>query len=294
MKYVKSLLMILSCIMVLLVGCTGENPNSIQADVENESTESVTSPETNYDPALLSYISIQDGFHIADYGKSMGTNYSYAVFNMRTDEEAEEEALYWEIVVMQKNSVIMVLRVDNEEHGAAFPAPSEMVVEADVNFDGNHDILICLGHFGNQGLVLYKCFLSTDTGFVLCPSFAEIANPSVDYAEQVVRSQWRNGAASHGWGIFKFINNEFIETERLTEEAVDYEAGEPIWSWKEEVFLEGEWQTRDYYTQKDSDSKTIQNRLYGPDSYWGLDQPKWNTLFNEGKMSDFSIYKEDL
>lgn len=307
MKQVKNMLMIWSFIILILVGCTDENTNSFQADknlIENEENitstpeqpkknqtsskkdasettdniaESEIPPEFDYDPELLAYISIQDGFHIADYGKSVGTNYSYEVFNMRTgDGTDEEEVLYWEIVVMQEDNMIMVIRVEDDEHGDAFPTPSGMVIETDVNFDGNNDILIGLGHFGNQGAVLYKCYLSTDQGFLHCPSFSEILNPSVDYENQVVRSQWRDSATSHGWSIFEYHKDEFIETERLIEKLMnDDEAVEQIWSWRDEVFLEGEWQIREYFTQKDFDSKTIQNKLYGADSYWGLDQPKW-------------------
>lgn len=119
---------------------------------------------------------------------------------------------------------------------------------------------------------------------IYCPSFSEIANPSLDHTAQVVRSQWRNSASSHGWGIFKFTGTEFVETQRLTETA-EYrnEGEEPVRSWTEEVFLEGEWQVREYYTEEDYDAGTIYNKLCGPESYWGLDQAKWNTSLNSNR-----------
>lgn len=49
-----------------------------------------------------------------------------------------------------------------------------------------------------------------------------------------------------------------------------------IGSWTEEVFLEGEWQVREHYTEEDYDAGTIYNKLYGPESCWGLEQAKWN------------------
>lgn len=288
---VISTFLILSCILFLLVGCTGESRNESNPLTKKE--DSVTPPEVVYDSALLPYISIQEGYYIADYGKSLGENYSYAVFNMCRDDDTEDTPrvyLYWEIVVMQENDVITVLHVEKGEYGDNLPTSSEMVIETDVNFDGKHDILICLGHFGSQGFVTYKCFLSTDDGFVHCPGFTEIANPALDNANLVIRSQWRNSSTSHSWGIFKFIKDEFVETERLTEAAIyNAETGELIWSWSEDVFFEGKWQTKAYYTENDFDSETIENKLYEPDSYWGLDQSKWNTLFNEGKMFDSSV-----
>lgn len=299
-KKVSILCVLLFCTMLLLAACGVNSTNSIQTatkihEKEEESSSALPDQtEIPYNQDLLSHILPQDGYEIADYGESEGTNYSYAVYNMRSEDKANGEiGLYWEIVVLQENDVAAVFRVEDEEHGDAFPSPSEMVTEIDVNFDGENDVLICLGHFGNQGAVRFKCFLATDAGFVQCPSFTDILNPSVDPIDQVIRSQWRNWAASHSWGIYTFTENTFIEKERLTEEPVDQgENEEQIWSWKDEVFIDGEWHTREYFTQEDTDSEMIDRKLYGIESRWGLDQAKWETLFNGGKMLDFSIYGE--
>lgn len=116
-----------------------------------------------------------------------------------------------------------------------------MVIEADVNFDGKNDILICLGHFGAQMALAYKCF----------------------------------------------PDGEFVMTERLTEEPAE---SENLWTWRDEILVDNEWQTREYFTEEYFDSETLYNKFYGSDSYWKLQDEWWNTLFNGGKMSDFSIY----
>lgn len=102
----------------------------------------------------------------------------------------------------------------------------------------------------------------------------------MDDTNQVVLSQYRNSAASHSWSVFVFIEHEFRETQRLTEKAI-YQSDTLIWSFQDEVFLDGEWQTGEYYTEKDYDAETIQSKLYGSESYWGLDQEKWNPLYNQ-------------
>lgn len=291
MKQLKSLLAVCSCAILLLAGCRDEEQNASRAPADRaegkEETLSGSAKDAGipYEQELLNYVSVQEGYQISDYGEYEGTEYSWAVFNMRQeDEQGENISLYWEIAVLQEGSVIQVLEVEDGEHGAAFPAAADMVTETDVNFDGKQDILIGLGHFGNQGAVVYKCFLGGESGLIYCPSFSEIANPSLDHTAQVVRSQWRNSASSHGWGIFKFTGTEFVETQRLTETA-EYrnEGEEPVRSWTEEVFLEGEWQVREYYTEEDYDAGTIYNKLYGPESYWGLDQAKWNTSLNSNR-----------
>lgn len=285
MKHTKAFLPMILCVLMLLAGCGDKSQTATLAPAQEPEEEdlsgSIGLPELDKKQKWLSYLSLQDGFHISDYGESLGENYSFAVYQISNEKNGyERTALYWEIVVIQDNSVIMVLPVNDEEHGDAFPVPSKMITEMDVNFDGKNDILVCLGHFGNQGSVAYKCFLATERGLIHCPSFTEIANPSVDDTNQVVLSQYRNSATSHSWSVFEFIDHEFRETQRLTEKAI-YQSDTLIWSFQEEVFLDGEWQTREYFTEEDYDTETIQSKLYGSESYWGLDQEKWNSLYNQ-------------
>lgn len=311
MRRGKQIFIILG-ISILLIGCGNKNPNTDQisgnteltvetvetfSSTEKTTTEKATIQETTppvpYNQELLPYITIKDGFTVADYGESAGTDYSYAVYRLSKGDSSDRNMeMYWEVVVLDNEHVVTVLSIENEEYGSAFPSPAELVLECDVNFDGIHDILLCLGHFGSQGLVTYKCFLSDGETLTYCPSFTDIANPAIDYDGQVVRSQWRNMATSHGWGIYTFQDNAFTMTECFTESETQDESGTYLWTWTDEVFKDGQWQIREYYTEHDYDAETIYHKHYGPDSYWGLDQDKWNTLFNGGKMSDFSIYAD--
>lgn len=262
---------------------------------EDDGTKTNAAKDIHYRQDLLPYITIKDGFTIADYGESAGTDYSYAVFRLCQEGKSDYDMeMYWEILVMDGEDVLTVLQIENEEYGSAFPPPSEIVLEHDVNFDGINDILLCLGHFGNQGFISYKCFLAAGDGttFTHCPSFAGIANPAIDNEAKVVRSQWRNWAASHSWGIFTFQDNEFTMAEFLTESLELDENDDEVWTWRDEIWKDDRWQVREEYTELDYDSETLYQKHYGPDSYWGLDQDKWNTLFNGGKMSDYSIYAD--
>lgn len=313
MRYIRITAAIIVSTSMLLTGCNNKKENTdetptitesypetssgpaVEAQVESELLQSTTEPITElvYNKALLPCITIKDGFTIADYGESEGNDYTYAVYRLaQMDRPDNDREQYWEVVVMREREMMDVLRIENEEYGAAFPSPSEVALEYDVNFDGVNDILLCLGHFGNQGLIAYKCYLADGGAFKLCPSFAGIANPSVDSDTRVVRSQWRNYAASHSWGIYRYQDDAFIMTECLTEAEVPDENGNFYWYWEDKVFKDGEWQIREYYTEDDYDTETLYLKRCGPDSYWGLDQDKWNTLFNGGKMWDFSIYAD--
>lgn len=266
---IKVLLALFFCAIFMLTGCKDTKSLS-----EYQASDYEEKPVSDYEEKPVS-----DEYRLSDYGEYEGTDYSYGVTCMRKEsEDGSDTSLYWEIEVKQDNHVITVLRVEDFEHGTAFPAASEMVKECDVNFDGKNDILLCLGHFGNQGAAAYKCFLSADSGFLHCPSFTDIANPAVDYAGQFIRSSWRNSAASHSWGLYRFVENEFVLTECLTEEAIDWKEDEPVFGWKDEILVDGEWQLRESFTEEDYDSETIDDKLYGPDSYWALSDEKWSAL----------------
>ena len=60
--------------------------------------------------------------------------------------------------------------------------------------------------------------------------------------------------------------------------------------WTVETLVDGVMQVTEKFSEKYVDDKSVENKLYGENSFWGLDQDKWNTLNNGGKMWDFSIY----
>ena len=91
----------------------------------------------------------------------------------------------------------------------------------DVDFDGKNDILVQNGHFGNQGLINYTCYLNRDGEYVLCKSFTEIPNVAVNEKNKVILGCWRNYAVSHSYAMYSFIKDEFVMTHRLTEEPVN-------------------------------------------------------------------------
>lgn len=296
----KQIIVLLIALCILLVGCGSTAVQTEQALTEaaiNTETNTETTPETppvsstesavgdtsvsqtSYNQELLTHITIKDGFAVADYAESSGDDYSYAIYRfLQTNCPVNNAKMYWEVFVMDGETIVTILRIEDEEHGSAFSTDPEMVLEYDVNFDGINDILLCLGHFGNQGAIAYKCYLAEDNTFTHCPSFTNIVNPSIDSDAHIVRSQWRNWAASHSWAIYICQDNVFTMTECLTESLKIEEDGTETWFWQDEILKDGEMQIREEYTEHDYDPETLYQKRYGPDSYWGLDQEKWNTL----------------
>lgn len=81
----------------------------------------------------------------------------------------------------------------------------------DVDFDGNNDILVYKGGFGNQGAEMFECFLwnGDDNQFRIAPSFSHIQNPSIDNRLKCIYSFSRESAACYVHEKYKFQNGEF-------------------------------------------------------------------------------------
>lgn len=262
-------------------------PTGGEPSANISSTNELDGINTEY----LPWITVDDGYCVTDYAEYIGEDYQYKIYELENEANATEHDrdIYWEITVFQNETAIVTLRKTPSEYAMWWPEASDLVLETDVNFDGQNDILFCCGHFGAQGLVLYECYLNNENEFIACPSFSDIANPALDFENHVVLSSWRNWAASHSFAKYYWIDGVCVESERLTEEIQTVDGSE-IWTWTDEIFTDGEWQIREYFTENDYDKETLHNKIYGTSSRWGIDQDKWRTLYNDGLMSDFSIY----
>lgn len=267
-------------IIMIITGCSNHRESFIQIDNKNNETAQF---ETEYYSAdgfmhkngvdlqfseVAHEITIRDGYFIEDFGESTGAVYTFSIYRFRNKED--NSLLYWEIIVKQSGVFKDVLLIENDEHGAAFPESEKMVTEMDVNFDGANDILVCLGGFGVQGAVAYKCYLTMNDTFVHCPSFSDIVNPGIDVQRNCIWSSWRNSVISHGVGIFYYEDNEFICTEKLTREyqLLENSSKEYTSHWTDEILVDGEWILREYFTEDEYDDDQLQEKLYSDSAYW--------------------------
>ena len=61
---------------------------------------------------------------------------------------------------------------------------------ADVTFDGNKDLLVYLGQFGNQGVEYWDAYVWNEVKqkFLFVPSFHDIPNPTLNEKEKIIES----------------------------------------------------------------------------------------------------------
>ena len=155
----------------------------------------------------------------------------------------------------------------------------------DINFDGVKDIVLDKGSFGNQGLHFEYGWIwdGEREEYVFSESYASIGNPRVDDVHKLVRSSWRNWAASHSWAIYRYENGEFVCKSKMTEEELVSEyvleelqapAGAEVWQWEEEIYENGRTVETNRFIVVELPGEETEYpeeyyRFYEEDSYWG-------------------------
>lgn len=171
-----------------------------------------------------------------------------------------------------------------EGYGFCVGVRNRMTFE-DINFDGVKDIVLDSGSYGTQSLTYQYGWIWNQTSgrYEFSPTFAVIGNPVTDSAHQLVRSSWRNWAASHSWAIYRYVDGEFVMQGMLTEEILFEEdippelevpEGAEVWRWQEEIMEDGEVvKVINSYAVEAEGEETLYPKeyesYYEEDSYWG-------------------------
>ena len=214
------------------------------------------------------------------------------VFEWVVSDYQDTDRTFWEdgvLIVSTEGTPepVQIVNVESEGGSGDLGGIENKFVYTDVNFDETPDLLICTGRHGAQESISYYCFLQLDGVFVEVLNFTDVANPSIDEENKLVLSQWRNTAVSHSWAEYKLENGEFVLVRELREDVIIErdEAGNvtnTIWYWS----------VNDVVVMRDDEASAeeIEEFLYGESSDWKLDDDRWNTIYNDGRMADYSIY----
>lgn len=89
----------------------------------------------------------------------------------------------------------------------------------DVTFDGNKDLLVRLGQFGNQGVEYWDAYIwnEAQNKFIFTPSFREIPNPTINEKDKVIESFSRGSAADYELGKWVYKKGKFVEVSHKSE-----------------------------------------------------------------------------
>ncbi len=249
--------MVIGIIIFFLTGC---------GDIENENVgnhmvmEDSQVVEREEDTNTLTKPEPDEGFVVVDVVITNGTCYEYHVYEM----ENEKLEYYFEIVVLENGEELQVIRQEQQEYASLKPSITSLISEVDIDFDGNNDILIHRGNFGTQGAAMYTCYRKEGEQFVEDPAFSEIANPLISRERQLIQGSSRSSMAVYVHDMYEFVQDELVNSYRLT---MDFESEIAI----EEEFLNQEWVVVNEYTN-------WEDEIYGEDTYWSILADHWEAI----------------
>lgn len=215
--------------------------------------------------------------------------YELVISQADEDEDYVRDVKVFVSKLEDETYVLMQVLEDKLHDGDAWD--SEGLHLVDVNFDGEKDILVQNGHYGNQGTEYYSCYLYHNGSYQQCDSFSEIPNASVDAQNQYMLGSWRNSAASHGYGIYLFENGRYrlwrmLTLEFLPDETAEDEGDRVLWLDEEYdgdnvslMNIENATITEQFSIEADYESDIVQEKFLGPESFWKLDDyDRWNSF----------------
>lgn len=136
---------------------------------------------------------------------SVADCFDNGMFTVTEYRTPDNSVIYWDVKLYNGQTITYVLDKDV----SYCPSAKELASLVDVNFDGNSDLLICKGGYGVQGTVSYHCYLYTDDGFLICPSFSSIPNPVVDEENRFIKGTYRENASKSVTEYYVFSGGVF-------------------------------------------------------------------------------------
>ena len=211
--------------------------------------------------------------------------YGYELVISQTGEE-EGWLRDVKVFVSKEDAGIFCLQqvIDDDSHdGGAWD--SEGLYLIDVNFDGEEDIVVQNGRYGAQGLALYSCYLGNNKTYERCESFEGISNATVDAKNKMILGTIRNSATSHSYFVYKFKNGAFQLERDLTiaAELKDEELRVENPEGNENYIIrytikDGNGNVLEEFTSEEKGDAYIESKIYGSDSYWQLNDSRWNCI----------------
>ena len=230
--------------------------------------------------AYLDYFTVDDGYQIVYSSEISGEQFDFVVYELAEINSELSSAIV--VIVIKNEEVFTVLH--GSSMNTAFILRTEhtqMVIEADVDFDGRNDILLWHGFSGSHGHPhsAFTAYLQRDGYFEENESFRSILNPWVDLKNEriVGATSGRYHSSRHH---YYYIDGEFIRMASLISRLISNVNGDWVVIWTEERIIDGLKQTRqlctvmydgEVCTQVDTDivfDRELYERMFGVNGYW--------------------------
>jgi len=213
------------------------------------------------------------GNDIREYVRIIENNRAYELFTLFDQENREfadfhETRLFISDIVDGEYRYLISFDIPNRRANAYGG-----LVFTDVDFDGVNDVLVWLGHEGNQGVITYSAFLNRGDTYIVT-NFYEIPFPAISCTREKILGGVRNWAASHSSFLYMFIAGEFIMTDSFIREVCRY-THELMYI----ITLCDGQEVNEVYFYPENQVKIFE-LFYAEDSKWGLDRCRWRNVFD--------------
>ena len=126
----------------------------------------------------------------------------------------------FEVFIMRGEKTVQIIPFSYPKDDTFDPngGRKDSCLMADVTFDGNKDLLVYLGQFGNQGVEYWDAYVWNEVKqkFLFVPSFHDIPNPTLNEKEKIIESFSRGSAVDYEFGKWKFEKGVFVQKELLS------------------------------------------------------------------------------
>lgn len=126
----------------------------------------------------------------------------------------------FEVFIMRGEKTVQIIPFSYPKDDTFDPngGRKDSCLMTDVTFDGNKDLLVYLGQFGNQGVEYWDAYVWNEVKqkFLFVPSFHDIPNPTLNEKEKIIESFSRGSAVDYEFGKWKFEKGVFVQKELLS------------------------------------------------------------------------------
>lgn len=158
-------------------------------------------------------VNIKDGCIVKETAQLKGKEFKYIVYYVQSHMSPDDltpEYSYYNVFVFKDDDLIKIIEADADPRVYGFNT-ANTVLEADVNFDGKNDILVCTP---DVGFVEYIIYLQIDNGFEVCGTLSKMDIVHVNTESKLFSGIYDNKESKS----FRFSDNK-IEFLSYTDQA---------------------------------------------------------------------------
>lgn len=158
-------------------------------------------------------VNIKDGCIVKETAQLKGKEFRYIVYHVQSHMSPDDltpEYSYYNVFVFKDDDLIKIIEADADPRVYGFNT-ANTVLEADVNFDGKNDILVCTP---DVGFVEYIIYLQIDNGFEVCGTLSKMDIVHVNTESKLFSGIYDNKESKS----FRFSDNK-IEFLSYTDQA---------------------------------------------------------------------------